>query len=163
MFAEIEAQGGVVPAIEIGLVPAARLPRSASGSQDEGRERPQRWLSGLNMFTGERGRARNPPASARRRSGLKKEADGATRETARDAKAVDQRLEGLRAAAARRSECHPGDAGLRARAYCTLYEDPSRAGNGVRDVSRAGVFLAESESWSLESGVPEPVTPDSRL
>jgi methylmalonyl-CoA mutase N-terminal domain/subunit len=118
LFAEIEAQGGVVPAIESGWF-QRQIAQSASRFQDEV-EKGRKVVVGVNMFTGE---DESTPETLR----IGDEAEKSQRErmaklrATRDAKAVDQKLEALRAAAASDQNIIPAMLDC-ARAYCTLYE-----------------------------------------
>jgi methylmalonyl-CoA mutase N-terminal domain/subunit len=118
LFAEIEAQGGVVPAIESGWF-QRQIAQSASRFQGEV-EKGRKVVVGLNMFTGE-------DESAPEILKIGEEAERSQRErmaklrATRDADAVDQKLEALRAAAASDQNIIPAMLDC-ARAYCTLYE-----------------------------------------
>ena len=118
LFAEIEAQGGVVPAIESGWF-QRQIAQSAARFQDEV-EKGRKIVVGLNRFTGE-------DESAPEILKIGEEAERSQRErmaklrATRDAKAVAQKLEALRAAAASDQNVIPAMLDC-ARAYCTLYE-----------------------------------------
>jgi methylmalonyl-CoA mutase N-terminal domain/subunit len=118
LFAEIEAQGGVVPAIESGWF-QRQIAQSAARFQDEV-EKGRKVVVGLNMFSGE---DENAPEILK----IGEEAERSQRErmaklrATRDAKAVEQKLEALRSAAATEQNLIPAMLDC-ARAYCTLYE-----------------------------------------
>ena len=118
LFAEIEAQGGVVPAIESGWF-QRQIAQSASRFQDEV-EKGRKVVVGLNMFTGEDESAPEILKIGEQAERSQRERMAKLRAT-RDANAVDQKLEALRAAAASDQNIIPAMLDC-ARAYCTLYE-----------------------------------------
>jgi len=118
IFAEIDAQGGVVKAIEAGWS-QRQIARSAARFQHEV-EQHQRMIVGVNEFVedaeGEVDILRiGGEAESSQRARL-----GALR-TSRDQALVDQRLEALRLAAAEDRNVIPAMLDC-ARAYCTLFE-----------------------------------------
>ena len=118
IFAEIEAQGGVVKAIEAGWS-QRQIARSAARFQHEV-EQHQRTVVGVNEFVED---AEAPveilkigdEAESSQRARL------ATLRATRDQALVDRRLEALRQAAAEDRNVIPAMLDC-ARAYCTLYE-----------------------------------------
>ena len=137
LFAEIEAQGGVVQAIESGWF-QRQIAHSSMRFQAE-LEQGRRTVVGVNDFVEE---AEAPVeilkvGDAAERTQRQRMA--ALRER-RDAALVEQRLEALRQAAAERSEYHTSHAGLCA---CILYavRDPACARGDLWELSRAGLLL----------------------
>jgi methylmalonyl-CoA mutase N-terminal domain/subunit len=118
LFAEIEAQGGVVPAIESGWF-QRQIAQSASRFQAEVEQR-RRLIVGLNEFEEEY----EPPVGILR---VGDEAERVQRQrmvalrASRDQAAVDARLEELRRAAAEERNVIPAMLDC-ARAYATLFE-----------------------------------------
>lgn len=118
LFAEIEAQGGVVPAIESGWF-QRQIARSAARFQGE-LEQGRRTVVGVNDFVEEEA---GPPQILR----IGEEADRSQRvrmarlRATRDAAAVERALDALRSAAVSDQNVIPAMLDC-ARAYCTLYE-----------------------------------------
>jgi methylmalonyl-CoA mutase, N-terminal domain len=118
LFAEIEAQGGVVPAIESGWF-QRQIAQSASRFQAE-LEQHRRLVVGLNEFVEEQ----EPPVEILR---VGDDAERVQRERmtalrgSRDQAAVDNRLDALRAQAAEGHNIIPAMLDC-ARAYATLFE-----------------------------------------
>jgi len=118
LFADIEAQGGVVKAIEAGWS-QRQIARSAARFQHEVEQR-LRTVVGVNEFV----EASEAPVDILK---IGNEAEAAQRErlarlrATRDQVVVDQRLEALREAAAADRNVVPAMLDC-ARAYCTLYE-----------------------------------------
>jgi methylmalonyl-CoA mutase N-terminal domain/subunit len=118
LFREIEAQGGVVPAIESGWF-QRQIARSAARFQGE-LEQGRRVVVGVNDFMEDEAA---PPDILR----IGEEADRTQRarmtelRATRDQSAVERALDALRGAAASDHNVMPAMLGC-ARAYCTLYE-----------------------------------------
>jgi len=118
LFADIEAQGGVVPAIESGWF-QRQIARSAARFQGE-LEQGRRVVVGVNDFVEDEAA---PPDILR----IGEEADRTQRSrmaalrATRDQAGVDRALGALRTAAASDQNVMPAMLGC-ARAYCTLYE-----------------------------------------
>ncbi|HTS89558.1 MAG TPA: methylmalonyl-CoA mutase family protein [Gemmatimonadales bacterium] len=118
LFAEIEAQGGVVAAIESGWF-QRQIARSASRMQVEV-ERRRRVIVGVNEFIEDE----EPPVQILRIGDQAEEAQRsrmATLRSTRDQRLVDERLAALRAAAVEDRNLIPAMLDC-ARAYATLYE-----------------------------------------
>jgi methylmalonyl-CoA mutase, N-terminal domain len=118
LFAEIEAQGGVVPAIESGWF-QRQIAQSASRFQTEV-EQQRRLIVGLNAFEEEH----EPPVSILKvgddAERTQRQRMGALR-ASRDQRAIEARLEELRQAAAENRNIIPAMLDC-ARAYATLFE-----------------------------------------
>ena len=118
LFADIEAQGGVVPAIESGWF-QRQIARSAARFQGE-LEQGRRVVVGVNDFIEDEAA---PPEILR----IGEEADRTQRarmaalRATRDQAGVEKALGALRSAAAADQNVMPAMLGC-ARAYCTLYE-----------------------------------------
>jgi methylmalonyl-CoA mutase N-terminal domain/subunit len=118
LFAEIEAQGGVVPAIESGWF-QRQIAQSAARTQFEVESR-RRVVVGLNEFVAED----EPPLEILRIGGAAEQTQResmASLRANRDQALVDRRLEALRASASLNRNVIPPMLDC-ARAYATLYE-----------------------------------------
>ena len=118
LFAEIDAQGGVVPAIESGWF-QRQIAQSASRFQAELEQR-RRLVVGLNEFVEEE----EPPVEILRigdNAERAQRASMAVLRSTRDQTVVDAKLESLRAQAVEGRNVVPGMLDC-ARAYATLYE-----------------------------------------
>ena len=118
LFAEIEAQGGVVPAIESGWF-QRQIAQSAARFQAEVEQR-RRLIVGLNEFVEVEDAAMDTLRIGDDAERTQRESMTALR-ASRDQEVVDTRLEVLRAAAAEGRNVMPAMLDC-ARAYATLYE-----------------------------------------
>src|SRR5712691_2295876 len=118
LFAEIEAQGGVVPAIETGWF-QRQIARASARFQAEVEQR-RRLVVGVNEFL-EEGEAPVEILRVGSEAERTQRARLARLRTTRDASLVAERLSALRAAAAEDRNIIPAMLDC-ARAYCTLYE-----------------------------------------
>ncbi len=118
LFTEIDAQGGVVAAIDAGWF-QREIARSASRFQQEA-EAGRRVIVGLNEFVETDERALDILKIGDEAERSQRERMGAMRAT-RDQALVEERLEALRAAAMEDRNVMPAMLDC-ARAYCTLFE-----------------------------------------